>query len=437
MDEGQQDNFRALLTEAIVKLCQLEAIYDNELRIEGTVCVMSDRASVMIAHFAESVAGNSQSLDNNVSDNSTSEYVFDQHSDNGVAFIQTEPMLAEVKLEHVLPDESVTFEELGYSSGSLSFMQETDMNANNTPSTTAVGGKKSSGGKHQCPVCDQRFKVKRTLQRHMKGHHASGTAHKCQHCSAPFTTEAALHKHVTSEHGRSRSHNQPTARASADKSSMQYRKGHRNIAFEAEKADSVECDGCLDVSDEMGHGLEADGADSLALLEALEQQDYEKMVDDTHAMENDTGVTDNEPSMPQLSPIDMSPLPKTRSKYWNAEKATVMDYFEKVNIDTPKGIYKYKCHMCHKMFKIRTSLYEHVNSHTGNRRYACDQCGRKFVHHSSLHNHVKNMHMIKAEQESFMRYRCTGCDRGFKYWSQLERHLQSSANNCVKDESPC
>jgi len=432
MDERQQGNFRALLTEAIVKLCQLEAVYDNELKIEGTVCVMSDRTSVMIAHFAECVGGISQQSPD-IGDNF--EFGFDQHcDDDGIAFGTTEPMLAEVKLEPVLADESVTFEEVGSSTSSLSLMQGTDMNANNTSTTTGVGAKKSSRGNHRCPVCDWTCKVKRTLQCHMKREHGSETAHKCQHCSAAFKSVAALHEHVTSEHGGSkrRSKNQPTGRQLADKSSVQYREGHLSIAFESEQADSVEHASYLDVSDEMGHSSEADVADSLALLEALERKDYENVVDDTHAAMNDT----DDPTMPQLSPVDIPSTAVTQSKYWNATEATVMDYFEKINIDTPQGHYKYKCRICHKMFKIRTSLYGHMNSHTGNRRYTCNQCGRKFVHHSSLHNHVNYKHGIKVAQESVMRYRCTGCDRGFKFWSQLERHLHTNISHAVKHESP-
>ena len=46
---------RTLLSDAIIELCRREAFYVEELRIEGTVCVVSDRSSALIVQITEQV----------------------------------------------------------------------------------------------------------------------------------------------------------------------------------------------------------------------------------------------------------------------------------------------------------------------------------------------------------------------------------------------
>ncbi len=40
---SKHEHLKALLTDALVDLCRKEAFYAEELRIEGTVCLVSDR----------------------------------------------------------------------------------------------------------------------------------------------------------------------------------------------------------------------------------------------------------------------------------------------------------------------------------------------------------------------------------------------------------
>ena len=41
---SKQEQLKSVLTDAIVELCRREAFYAEELRIEGTVCLVSDRS---------------------------------------------------------------------------------------------------------------------------------------------------------------------------------------------------------------------------------------------------------------------------------------------------------------------------------------------------------------------------------------------------------
>ena len=52
---------RSLLSDAIIELCRREAFYVEELRIEGTICVVSDRSSALIVQITEQVGNKAPS----------------------------------------------------------------------------------------------------------------------------------------------------------------------------------------------------------------------------------------------------------------------------------------------------------------------------------------------------------------------------------------
>jgi len=435
MNEKQQDSFRARLTDAIIKLCQTEAVYTSELRIEGTVCVVSDHAAVMIAHFSECV-GNSYSLDSERNDNLESG--FERLVDGLSVVDQTESMLPEVKMEHVLPDE---FEGISEDRDSLSVMHgfcEAAKKVTCANNNEADDVKQSAGGQQQCPHCQKMFKLKHTLQSHVRKHHGH-QLQMCYHCSATFTTQATLHVHIRREHSDLRKCRQSGKKLSLRPGMQHHADNHCDVPQTAQQVAVDEHDTCLNgyisvPEAETSHDcMEADGADSLALLEALEQKDWEKMIANTEFLVKSMNTGSYQTPL-QPSEIYKCTTPDTHcsgsNKHSNVIKTTVMQYFEKVNVETSHGLYKYKCCLCHKMFKLRTSLYGHVNSHTGNRRYACNTCGNRFVHHSSLHNHINNKHML--QRQDMLRYLCTGCDRRFKFRSQYERHLRSFPGHCTR-----
>ena len=76
-----------------------------------------------------------------------------------------------------------------------------------------------------------------------------------------------------------------------------------------------------------------------------------------------------------------------------APSSTVIaQYFEEIEINTPQGMFRYKCKLCAKMYRHRTSVYDHINTHLNKKPYVCRECGDAFAHHSSLFNHTKNKH---------------------------------------------
>jgi len=427
MDKKRQDSFRVMLTEAVIKLCQMEAVYTEELRIEGTVCVVSDHTSVVIAHFAECI-GDTQLLDKDSNDSSLC--LFEQHIVDGLSIDHTELMLPEVKLERVPSDDEIitTFDGVDVDD-SLSLVDgcfqgtEIALNANN--SSTVIGVQQSTSGQYQCPLCDKMCRSECTLQRHLNTH-CGHLAFNCHYCHVSFISATALQTHLRTQHG------EPSNSQLNKTRKQQYGRHHHKVSLKTEQDRNVEHSQANSMHMPNEEMTQADDADSLAFLEKCEQRDYENMTDDAQLLMNDTNVAEDQAV--QLAKTGMYSTRKTRclDKDENAGKATVMQYFEKVHVETLRGLCQYKCRLCQKMFKLRTSLYEHINSHTGKRRYACNQCGYRFVHHSSLHNHMHNKHMAASQGPGTLRYLCKGCDRQFKFRSQLQRHLRSNPNHRTK-----
>ena len=53
----------------------------------------------------------------------------------------------------------------------------------------------------------------------------------------------------------------------------------------------------------------------------------------------------------------------------------------------------FKCTLCPKGFLTKTTLIEHVNTHTGERPNICSFCGIGFVNHSNRRMHERTVHL--------------------------------------------
>lgn len=73
-----KQKLRSLLINAIIDLCRKESFYLEELRIEGTLCVVSDRSSALIMQITEQV-GEKTNSDTEPEDTSV-HMLMDEHS---------------------------------------------------------------------------------------------------------------------------------------------------------------------------------------------------------------------------------------------------------------------------------------------------------------------------------------------------------------------
>ena len=51
----RSEQLRSRLRDTVVALCKEQAFYLKELRIEGTLCIVSDQASVLITQISEQI----------------------------------------------------------------------------------------------------------------------------------------------------------------------------------------------------------------------------------------------------------------------------------------------------------------------------------------------------------------------------------------------
>ncbi|CAG9577704.1 unnamed protein product [Danaus chrysippus] len=57
------------------------------------------------------------------------------------------------------------------------------------------------------------------------------------------------------------------------------------------------------------------------------------------------------------------------------------------------------CHACGKLFRARSTLVNHVRTHTGEKPYPCEDCGRRFAQRTAMRTHVKLVHMKHRGRE--------------------------------------
>lgn len=78
----------------------------------------------------------------------------------------------------------------------------------------------------------------------------------------------------------------------------------------------------------------------------------------------------------------------------------------------------YRCQCCHKTFKYRTSLIQHICEGASPKKFRCKECGKMLARKSSLIGHLR----IHTGEKPFQ---CKHCGKAFTHKHHLHSHMHT------------
>ncbi|XP_058811979.1 zinc finger protein 271-like [Topomyia yanbarensis] len=99
----------------------------------------------------------------------------------------------------------------------------------------------------------------------------------------------------------------------------------------------------------------------------------------------------------------------------------------------PEVPVRFKCTVCSKLFKHKTSLRDHMVNHTGQQPYGCVHCEERFVRKKDMERHLEGVHGAEGADSSEQkeRFACKYCPRTLL--SKTARYLHVKHNHADKE----
>lgn len=228
--------------------------------------------------------------------------------------------------------------------------------------------------RHKCPECPKVFRHRTALRSHCVINHGT-MPHKCEICGSSFERKLKLENHIKKWHGED----------SKDKVLERYK-----------------CDQC-----------------ERFFVRNQDRFRHEQVV---HNIESPA-------KLPTVWEGRKSNFPCSKCERKFPSMKTMRIHFALKHPDVPV---RFKCTVCSKLFKHKTSLREHMMNHTGEHPFGCDQCDERFIRKKDVDRHMEEMHGSDDEDgEKKVRFPCPYCPR--KLMTKTARAIHVTHNHADKE----
>jgi len=95
--------------------------------------------------------------------------------------------------------------------------------------------------------------------------------------------------------------------------------------------------------------------------------------------------------------------------------------------NTDENRKSFSCSVCEKSFQSKSSLRDHLTSHTGERKFHCIFCPAKLKTKNNLQTHIASCHGDK-DNSIAKDFNCAFCPKRFRFQAQLNQHVRSHTN---------
>ncbi|XP_001663295.2 zinc finger protein 14 [Aedes aegypti] len=228
--------------------------------------------------------------------------------------------------------------------------------------------------RHKCPDCPKVFRHRTALRSHCVINHGT-MPHKCDICGSSFERRTKLEKHKQNWHGED----------------------SKNKVLERYKCDQCE----------------------RFFVRNQDRFRHEQVV---HNIESPA-------KLPTVWEGRKSNFPCSKCERKFPSMKTMRIHFALKHPDVPV---RFKCTVCSKLFKHKTSLREHMMNHTGEHPFGCDQCEERFIRKKDVDRHMEEMHGSDDDDgEKKVRFPCPYCPR--KLMTKTARAIHVTHNHADKE----
>ncbi|XP_058123008.1 zinc finger protein OZF-like [Anopheles coustani] len=201
-----------------------------------------------------------------------------------------------------------------------------------------------------CPRCNESFRLKSFLAKHMKNHV------DCSTCGISFTNRALMREHMREIHSKETTTICEMCGKLINKFQLKY---HMEAFHIVKPVEIMECEFC------------SKKFNKLASLRSH-----------IKAIHKEAGHS---------FPCDKCSNVYSSSRGLRGHKA-------RVHVEC-----RYCCNICNRQFKRKVNLNEHMAAHTGITLYECDVCGHGFNSNANMYAHIKRKHPVEWKEKNHER----------------------------------